>query len=394
MGLLDRFLGERKREEKGIRRRISFPQRPMMTNATIRGSEALFAAVGRISNVFGMIPVELRKGFDVETDSDVAQLLLNPSNILTPLEFFRTLEVDRLTTGNGYAMLIRSETGSVLHMMIVDPVRVIPKVETDSGDVWYQVDLGAHGQVLMHNMDMIHVRTMSADGIRGISPANVLLGTIDYSETISKFSLASLENGIHSGMVIDFPAELSEMKRKKAIEQLLSIYKDSGGALVALDAGVRATRMDGSMVDPKLLDVDRITRLRVAAVYNLPPHMIGDYSTGSSYTSLEQQVAEFVLLTMKPIAMIYKQEFDRKLLTRAQRSEGLGTHWDLASIRGLDSNALANVYFKQVRSAGITPNEQRAAEGRAPIEGGDRLFVSRDMIALDDLSALPVWRRE
>ena len=386
MGLFD--IWRRKREEsREIRGRMTFPQRAIMTNATMSNSEAIYSAVSRISNTFGMIPIGIYKGYERQRDS-IAQLLEHPNDNMTAMEFYRTLEVDRLTTGNGYAMLIRSELGQVLHMVIIDPARVIPQVNTDTGDIWYHADLGPYGQMLLHNTDMIHVRTPSADGIKGIPPTAVLTQTIHYSETISKFSLQALENGVHSGLVIDFPVEISEIKRKKAVDQLLNIYKDSGGALVALDAGVRATRMDGSMIDPKLLDVDKITRLRVAAVYNMPPHMLGDYSSGSSYTSLEQQMLEFVLMTIQPISEIYRQEFNRKLLTTDQRQAGISTKWDLAAIQPLDSNARANMYFKQVRSAGITPNEQRALEGRPPLAGGDELFVSRDMIALKDLGTI------
>jgi phage portal protein BeeE len=73
-------------------------------------------------------------------------------------------------------------------------------------------------------------------------------------------------------------------RRKEAITDFLELYRESEGAVIALDAGVRATRLDTALIDPKILDVDRITRSRVASVYNMPPHLRGDYSS-SGYAS-------------------------------------------------------------------------------------------------------------
>ena len=51
--------------------------------------------------------------------------------------------------------------------------------------------------------------------------------------------------------------------------------------------------MTQSPVDAQSLDVERVTKNRVATVYNIPPHMLGDYSD-SSYSTNEQSTQEYL----------------------------------------------------------------------------------------------------
>lgn len=376
------------RREGFASRRLQFHTPWVMRNHALQNSEVVYAAVSRIATTFGAAPCGLYKGNDAQTDNALHRLVaVQPNDNLTPFELFRALEVCRLTSGNGYALLLPAGDNPAGALMLVDPGDVTPMRDKETGDIWYKLSQQEYGTSYWHNRHMLHVRNLSPDGVVGLNPIEVLRGTLDYSAQVATFSLEHLRNGVHAGLVVDFPAELSKSKRDDAVRFLLESYKDSGGAVLALDAGVRATRMDGSMVDPKLLDVDKITRARVAAVYNLPPHMLGDY-TNSSYSSLEEEMLEFVGLTLKPIVELYRQEFNRKLLTTAQQADRLTFRWDLTDLAQPDSTTRARTYFQLVRSAGVTPNELRAAEGRPPLEGGDRLYVSRDMIALDDLDAL------
>ena len=61
-----------------------------------------------------------------------------------------------------------------------------------------------------------------------------------------------------------------------------------------------------SPIDSKIFEVERISRSRVANVYNIPPHMLGDFSN-TSFKSQEQQTLDFLSMTMLPIVTAYEQ---------------------------------------------------------------------------------------
>lgn len=350
-------------------------------------NEVIFSAVSRISTTLGCMPCRLMQGVRPASNWQ-AEIVENPSDLFTAFEFFRTLEVDRNTAGNGIALIIPPTPERRGQLLIQAPERVTPMINIDDGELWYQIALTPGGEVIWaHNRDILHFRHVSTDGIWGISPLKVLKDTLDYSQQIAEFSLQHVKNGVNAGLILDFPAEMSDSRKASAVSRFLEIYRANSRSIIALDAGMRATRMEGSLVDAKLLDVDKITRGRVAAVYNLPPHMLGDYSA-SSYQSLEQQALEFETLTMEPIARQYAQELGRKLLTRDQRSSGFFYKFDRDALRQADTATRGEYYFKMVRSAGLTPNEFRAECGMAPREGGDDLYISRDLIALKDLDKI------
>jgi HK97 family phage portal protein len=119
-------------------------------------------------------------------------------------------------------------------------------------------------------------------------------------------------------------------------------------------------------------------------VYNLPPHLLGDYSD-TSFSSQEQQTLEFLTLTMLPIVTAYEQEFNRKLLTKEQRKNGY--HWviDMEEILRADAATQAEVDYKAVRSAWKTPDEIRSKRNMPPFPGGigSKPLVSQDLATLE-----------
>ncbi|MDR1218718.1 MAG: phage portal protein [Treponema sp.] len=146
--------------------------------------------------------------------------------------------------------------------------------------------------------------------------------------------------------------------------------------------------MNMSLVDPKLLDADKLTRGKVAMVYNIPPHMLGDYS-GSSFASQEQQMLGFLTQTILSRVTAYEQELTRKCVTRGRRIDGYAIKGNMDAILRADSATRAEVYQKAIRGGWMTPNEVRSLYGEPPDKSGGRLLVSRDLTTLEWLVENP-----
>lgn len=350
-------------------------------------NESIFAAVTRISNTFASTQYHLYKNREIQRDHPLEQMIAHsPNYVQTAYAFQQTMEAFRNTTGNAYAFVVPLPSSrGVERLDIIDPAKIEPMLNEDTGELWYR--LNGKEPMYIHGREIIHTRYICTNGHKGISPVRVLFDTLEYDEKIKRFSLQQLETGIHSPITLDIPSEISGEKKTKIVEEFLEHYKQSSGQLIVLDAGAKASRLTGSVVDAKVLDIERITRNRVATVYNIPPHMLGDY-TDSNYRTNEQSMLEFFQLTMLPIFTMYAQEYDKKLLTAAQRADGYRFWPDINSLLLADTATRAERNFKLVRSAGMTPNETRQGEGLPDIEGGDRLFISRDLVPLDMLENL------
>lgn len=347
---------------------------------TLATNETIFSAVSRLSNSLASLPLKLYREFAPE-NTEVADLLANsPNPNMSSFDFIRTMETIRNTKGNAYAMKEYDARYQVKALHLLDPDRVEPVIEADTGELWYQI-LGDKGTYYVHNMDIIHVKHIHGFGHKGISPLDVLRNTIDFDQDVRKFTLDTLDSSIKASFILKYNTNLSPEKKKENLENFKQFYKENGGVLIQ-ESGVTIDPIERNFIDPKVFEVEKITRSRVAIVYNLPLHMLGE-TEGVNYNSMEQMGLEFVQSTMIPIVRQYEQEFNRKLLSREDRLRGLYFKFNVNALLRGDMKTRGDFYFKGVRSGLFKPNEIRAWEELPPVPGGDVLYMSRDLSPID-----------
>lgn len=363
-------------------RNIWLPWRTQ-TDYTLENSELLFSAVSRIANALSAMPVRLYRGSEEWTENDLNDLVgFAPNPNMTSCQFFKTMEACRDTSGNAYALKAYDEMGQLERLDVLDPSRVKPVLETDSGELWYKITPETGRELYVHNYYVVHVPFITTGGFIGINPITVLFDTLSYSENIQKFSVMQLEKGINAAIVLEAPANLGENQKKGMVRDFMSTYRETSGNILLLESGVTAKSLNLSPVDSKLFEVEKITRSRVAMVYNLPPHLLGDYSD-ASFSSQEQQMLEFLMLTMLPIVTAYEQELNRKLLTSEQRRQGYAFRFGMDSILRADAATQADVYQKSIRGGWMKPNEVRSKYNMPQEPEGSKLLAARDLTTLD-----------
>lgn len=349
---------------------------------TLHNSEIIFSAVTRISNALSTMPIQLYKGL-AKVDNELNDLLRSsPNPNMTSCNFIKTMEAARCTSGNSYALKMLRPDMSIDRIDVLDSSRVTPIILQDTNELWYRLQTDNDGEIYVHNYYIIHLQFVSTNGFSGVNPVSVLFDTLNYSENIQKYSIEQLSKGINVAVVLEAPANLGEVQKKQMISDFTETYKETGGNILLLESGVTAKALNLSPVDTRLFEVEKITRSKVAMVYNIPTHLLGDYSE-SSYSSMEQEMLEFLSLTMLPIVTMYEQEFNRKLLTAKQRMEGYAFKLDMNALLRADALTKAETNYKAVRSGWKTPNEIRAEYGDAPLEYGDKALISRDLIPLE-----------
>ncbi len=351
---------------------------------TMTNSEAIYAAVSRISNTIASLPIHLYRDREIMVDHDLERLIAyRPSPCMTAFTFRQTMEANRNNEGNAYALMVPDETGRTVRLDVIDPVRVQPMREIETREMWYRIgfDNGKVGWV--HNSSMIVLKHMSANGEKGIRPIDVLKGTLDYDADMKHFSVKQLE-GVTSAVVLNVPGTgLAEDRKKKLIKQFLATYAESGGKVIVLEGGITATTMAQKPVDANVLNVERVTRNRVATVYNIPPHMLGDYSD-TSYATAEQSMLEFMQMTINPIIEQWEEELNTKLLTWEMLKQGYSFRFDLVNLWRTDTLTMANRNQMAIRSGWLRPNEVRRQDHLPDDPAGNTLLISRDLIPLSE----------
>ena len=385
MGLFSRFRNENKARDKPRvrvfdRGKVTSITRPR-ADVTLQGHEAIYAAVTRIANTVASIPVHVYKGRERQDTHPLEKLLnLSPNPSMSAYIFKQTMEAFRNTEGMAYALIIRNGLGEITRLDVLDPTRVRPLIERDSREIWYNITLEGKTYPIPGYM-VLALKHMSANGISGIRPLDVLRGSLDYDAEVKEISLNQLD-GINHGVMLEVPGQaLDETRKAQIVADFLDAYESSGQRVLVLEGGIKATTFNQSPVDAQLMDVERITRNRVATVYNLPPHMLGDYSD-TSFSTAEQQMQEFLQLTVIPIVQQWEDELNRKLLSDADYKVGYRFRFDTDSLIRADMVAMANKYQMAIRGGWMRINEVREREGLPPDPNGDELMCARDIIPL------------
>ena len=345
-------------------------------------SDVIYAAVTRIAGALSAMPITLFRGLGPALDHPLYWLFnLRPNRRMSASAFKKALMGWVLTEGVGYAAKRLDHRGELRELEILDPRWVTPMEEEETRELWYVITRPDRAVEFIHGWYVLAFHHMTMDGVDALRPVDVLRGALAYSDDVRTFSLENVK-AINRGIVLEYPTELNGEARMRSIREVFNFYKQSGGQLLALDAGVRATRMDGSPLDARLLDVEKLTRSRVATVFNLPPHLLGDYSDATA-ASIEQQTLEFLTLTMLPHVRQWEEELDYKILSPEMLRDGWHFRIDMeAYLRG-DSAAMASRDQAAIRTGKRTVNEIRARDFLPAVPGGDVAMVSKDLAPVE-----------
>ena len=390
MGLIDKLRGRR----GGRPQARAEPDRAAVydvgrtrADMVVTRSEAIYAAVSRISNTIAQLPLHLYKGWEIQVDHPLERMVAYaPNDNFSAYQYQQAMEVYRNTEGSTYALIVpRADGVTPDHLEIADAASVRVLRDVDTGDIYYDLPSRQLGQVLrVHESRVISLHHMSSNGQRGVRPLDVLRDTLGYDAEIREYSKQQL-SGVNSGVVLTIPGVgLSESKKDAVIEQFLASYKRSQGRVIVLEGGISASTLTQSPVDARVLDVERITRNRVATVYNIPPHMLGDYSD-TSYSTAEQTMREYLDLTIVPIVTQWEQEYNRKLLTWEMVREGYAFRFDLRALARADMATTSEMYQRAIRGGWMSINEVREGEGLPPRPEGNTLLASKDLMPVGDI---------
>lgn len=351
-----------------------------LSSRTLATNETIFAVVSRLSNSMASLPLKLLEDFK-PVSTGVSDLLSNsPNPNMTGFDFIRTLEAFRNTSGNGYALKDYDNSFQVEALWILDPSKVKPVIEKNTKELWYEIE-GDNGTYYVHNMDMIHVKHIHTTGYVGISPIDVLKNTIDFDAKVKEFTLDQVDGAVKASFILKMATQLSEEKKTEVLNSFKRFYQENGGVLIQ-EQGTEIKEIERKFIDTRVFEVERITRTRVASVYNMPAHMLGE-TEGVNYASMEQMALEYVQGTLIPIATQYEKEFNRKLLTSGERRKGRYFKFNINSLLRGDMKTRGEFYFKGIRTGFFKPDEVRAWEDLPSEPGGDKLYMSGDLYPID-----------
>lgn len=293
-----------------------------------------------------------------------------------------------LTWGNSYAQIVRNKSRSkVVSLVPCGPDVTKVRRATDGTLIYDIYKRGTNEQLAtIPAEDMLHVPGLGFDGLVGYSPIRVAKTSIRSGMAQDRAAERFATRGVRPPGAVKLPQGKKFRDSQEAIEyrdQFRRIHSTEEGDLnvVILEDGAEWQSLG---VDPKsaqLLDSRKHSRKEICGIYRVPPFLIGDIESSTSWgTGVAQQMQNFVdycLLTwMRRVEVEYKRKLapdDETIHYRHQTEEMLRGDFEART------DALSKLHTRGI----ISDNEWRKIERMNPVKNGDVRHVPLNEVLID-----------
>lgn len=337
----------------------------------------VFACIRAISETISTLPPSLNVrlddgGRERVDDHPLARALRFPNDEMTGATMWKTIEAWVESWGNGYAEIVRNNQGQTIGFWPIAPDRVTPK--RDGKRLVYVVrSTDGRSEVILDNIDMLHVKGLGYDGLVGYSPIAMAREAISLGLAAEAFGSAFYGNGAYPGGLIEVPEGLK--LDQEGLKNLKAAWNSAhGGSQRAFRTGV----LDGGMTwksttvspeDAQFIELRAFQGKDIARMWRIPPHKIGILDE-ATFSNIEAQNNEFAVDTIRPRVVNLEAEIDSKCLQSTEIGRFFVRFNMDALLRG-DITAQSQAFATARQWGWMSVNDIRQKLKLKPIENGD-----------------------
>ena len=379
--------------------------------AYVRGPEqalvvaAVYRAINLRADTMSVMPVQYQKrdyaGGNFVTDMRGLGKRLNyllqeqPNPIMSAVDMWKLVEINRLFYGNAFIYIERDEFGFPAHLWLVRTGGYNVATGMYSSIV-YLTDHGYETLVNVPREDVLHFANTFRyqNGIWGIPTLQYAVETLSLNRTLRQ---QALETAAKGGRVKGFLGEdtsktvspiaaglfdKNEMD-KYAEEIQAKIYR--GHDIIAIRALDKFIPISMTGSDMQAFEQLGATNDDVSRFFGVPrPLLMLD--TNSHYNDYQNATMEFHTRTILPQKNGNEKEISRKLIGFKDYGT-LRIHICEKPLLAMDPERQAKVDLLNLQTGASTINEVRAEHDRPSVEGGDTPLASANLMTLDALIA-------
>jgi HK97 family phage portal protein len=323
----------------------------------------VWACVRILANTIASLPIQLyrRSGNDGQPVSYIPQLLFRPAAVDNLYQWINKLVYSLALRGNAYGLIVeRDRLGFPTQIEWLSPDDVFVDETRPTLPVYYWQGVEVPSDLIFH------VAWMVPPGcVTGLSPIRVFAQTIGVGLSASSYGLRWFENGgAPPGVMRNSQKTITRDESEEIRDRLMASIR-SGKPLVH-GADWEFTALQVSPEESQFISTMRLNATQIAAIYGVPPEMVGGETGGSyTYSSPEQRQIEFVNMTLRSWLVL----IESRLSALMPGSEFVKFNAD-AMIRAstLDRYQAHNL---ALTGGWKVPNEIRALEDLPPVPWGD-----------------------
>ena len=313
-----------------------------------------------------------------DTKSPIYNLVkFKPNYYQNKITFFEFIMLSICTEGNSYVQIVRNNSGTPVQLICLDPSNVT--VVVNNNELFYQVDGGA----VLDSSDMLHFKTITDDGVTGLSPIDQCAKALNWGVSLEEFGSTFFSNGAKPSSILQTDRALSDT----ALQRLKTSFNNNYGKLknsnstIVLEEGLTFKPISISPEQAQFLSSREFSISEVSRIFRVQPHLLMDLSK-SSFNNIEMQNQEFLTFTLMPYITRIEEEMNLKLF----RTNELGKTFVEFNVNGFlrgDVKSRTEAYKTAITNGYMSINEVRQKENMNSIEGGDKHFMQMNMTTID-----------
>lgn len=358
--------------------------------STALSHSAVFACVALIASDVGKLPVQITQrqtGYWAPVEHPLDALLRRPNNYQNRAQFIGAWIASKLLHGNAYVLKVRSASGMVHSLHVLDPKSVNPLV-ADDGAVFYRLGrnplAGLHEEITLPARELIHDRGFTPlHPLLGVSPISAAALAAEQGIAIQTAATAFFKNGARSSVLITAPGAITQATADTLRTHWAEGYSGANtGRPAVLSDGMSVSQLTMSSTDAQLLEQMNWTAQDVCRAFRVPAWKIGA-GPSAPYTNNEATNLTYYSDCLQPLIESLELGLDDGLsLPTNQRTE-----LDLDHLLRMDTSTRYAAYATAIGAGFMQPNEARRKESLPPVPGGDTCYLQQQYFSLAELAA-------
>jgi HK97 family phage portal protein len=335
-----------------------------------------FACVRALADAAASLPLLVYKrqsgGGRDRVDNTTADLLRQPAPAVTQANFVGQIVAHLNLHGNAFCGKYKGADGTITQLGLLPPNAMT--IELKGGVPLYTFTHPTTGKRdVLTTGDVIHVKSLSTDGLVGLSPVRQCRMALGLSSQLVEHASRFFEADARPSGVLRVPpgpaAQDQVENLRKAWEARHAGLKQSHRvAIVSGDLSFQAVGMP--LEDAQFLQQRQLSAQEVARIFRVPPSVIGA-PTGDSltYATVEQQSLHFAMYSLRPHLVQIEQALsnDRDLFGPNEYAEFL-----IDALLRADTATRSSTYATALDHGWMTVDEVRQRENLPPLPTGAR----------------------
>lgn len=237
--------------------------------------------------------------------------------------------------------------------------QLMPIIREGQLAAWQTSQYGA--REFLEPVDVLHLQWWSPDGL-GISPLQQLGITVRIERAAQGYQESYLGRGARppSGLFLNDTVTQNKELRAELRDDLDRLYggPDNAGRPVIVPGGADWKQIGHTAVEAELVEQRRLAREEIAAVYDMPPTLIGNLDK-ATYSNIETQGGWLYTDVLGPDLVLGEQEFKAQVIDGEPAFEGLFVEYDLAGVLRGDKLKEIEALREAIGSMLLKPQEGR-----------------------------------